>query len=71
MLYLLGTDEAGYGPNLGPLVVAATLWKVSGVGFQPALPDLYELLADGICSDPNVPLALPSLSVLVPLPRFR
>jgi hypothetical protein len=53
MLYLLGTDEAGYGPNLGPLVVAATLWKVSGLGFQPALPDLYDLLADGICADPE------------------
>src|SRR5688572_2415735 len=53
MLYLLGTDEAGYGPNLGPLVVAATLWKVNGVGFQPNLPDLYELLASGVTSDPT------------------
>lgn len=25
---LLGCDEAGYGPNLGPLVVAGTLWHV-------------------------------------------
>jgi len=25
---LIGTDEAGYGPNLGPLVVAGTLWEV-------------------------------------------
>jgi len=53
MLYLLGTDEAGYGPNLGPLVVAATLWRVSGVGFQPALPDLYERLGNGITADPS------------------
>jgi hypothetical protein len=52
MLYLIGTDEAGYGPNLGPLVVAATLWRVSGVGFQPALPDLYERLSTGVTSDP-------------------
>ncbi len=28
MGYVLGTDEAGYGPNLGPLVVTATLWEV-------------------------------------------
>ena len=28
MTLLLGTDEAGYGPNLGPLVVAASAWRV-------------------------------------------
>jgi len=28
MPYLIGTDEAGYGPNLGPLVIAATVWQV-------------------------------------------
>ena len=28
MTLVIGTDEAGYGPNLGPLVVAATAWKV-------------------------------------------
>ncbi len=25
---LIGTDEAGYGPNLGPLVVTATAWEL-------------------------------------------
>jgi hypothetical protein len=28
MTLVIGTDEAGYGPNLGPLVVAATAWRV-------------------------------------------
>jgi hypothetical protein len=28
MAYLIGTDEAGYGPNLGPLVISATVWEV-------------------------------------------
>ncbi|MFM9197183.1 MAG: hypothetical protein ACKOWG_15845, partial [Planctomycetia bacterium] len=28
MTLLIGTDEAGYGPNLGPLVVAATAWRI-------------------------------------------
>jgi hypothetical protein len=35
---LIGMDEAGYGPHLGPLVVAATAWEVpddsSGLGVQ-------------------------------------
>lgn len=29
MTLLIGTDEAGYGPNLGPLAVAATAWQVA------------------------------------------
>ena len=28
MLYVIGTDEAGYGPHLGPLVISATLWQL-------------------------------------------
>jgi ribonuclease HII len=28
MGFLIGMDEAGYGPNLGPLVVAVTVWEV-------------------------------------------
>lgn len=28
MTLVIGADEAGYGPNLGPLVVAATAWQV-------------------------------------------
>jgi len=27
MSHLIGTDEAGYGPNLGPLTITGTLWK--------------------------------------------
>ncbi|MDY0167951.1 MAG: hypothetical protein RBS80_15490 [Thermoguttaceae bacterium] len=45
MAFILGTDEAGFGPNLGPLVVTGTLWEVpDGVGED----DLYERLADAI-----------------------
>ena len=28
MAFLIGTDEAGYGPNYGPLCVSATVWEV-------------------------------------------
>ena len=40
-MLLIGTDEAGYGPNLGPLVVAATAWQVPD---SASAPDLYSLL---------------------------
>lgn len=31
MAYLIGTDEAGYGPNLGPLVITASVWRVDSI----------------------------------------
>lgn len=42
MAYLIGTDEAGYGPNLGPLVISATLWHTPE-GLRE--DDLYTALA--------------------------
>src|SRR5688572_11296377 len=30
MAIIIGVDEAGYGPNLGPLVITATVWEVPG-----------------------------------------
>ncbi len=40
MAFHIGTDEAGYGPNLGPLTVSGTLWEVD----DPDC-DLYERLS--------------------------
>jgi len=40
---LIGVDEAGYGPNLGPLVVAATAWSVPG---DPRSIDLWQVFGD-------------------------
>lgn len=45
MTLVVGTDEAGYGPNLGPLVVAASLWRVAG-----PLPVVEATLADSIAA---------------------
>ncbi|MCE9547924.1 MAG: hypothetical protein K8T25_20830 [Planctomycetia bacterium] len=44
MPYLVGMDEAGYGPNLGPLVVSASVWWISDGDDR----DPYELLADAV-----------------------
>ncbi len=34
MPHIIATDEAGYGPNLGPLVIGATRWQSSGENFD-------------------------------------
>lgn len=46
MPLVIGTDEAGYAPNLGPLVVCATAWQVPRTDF-----DFYTELADQVRSD--------------------
>lgn len=40
---LIGMDEAGLGPNLGPLVVTVTVWEVPG---SPREFDLWAAMAD-------------------------
>jgi hypothetical protein len=42
MALLIGMDEAGYGPNLGPLVIGATAWEVPG---DPRRTDLWKLFS--------------------------
>ena len=50
MAILIGTDEAGYGPNLGPLVIGATAWEVPG-DFNEC--DLYHSLASVVSPQPD------------------
>ena len=40
---LIGMDEAGYGPNFGPLVVTVTVWEVPG---SPREFDLWAAMAE-------------------------
>ncbi len=60
MGFLIGTDEAGYGPNLGPLVVTATVWHVADPDPEPV--DLYQRLAPLVerqanCRDDQIAVA--------------
>lgn len=45
-MILIATDEAGYGPKLGPLVVAATTWRLPGTPRTAAeLSEAFETLS--------------------------
>jgi hypothetical protein len=60
MPYLIGTDEAGYAPNLGPLVVSASLWHVD----RPSDgADLYRRLRGVICRTPSRTSAMRRLAI--------
>lgn len=48
---VVGVDEAGYGPTLGPLVVAATLWDVPRADEGPAVFDFYETFAGVVSAE--------------------
>ncbi len=47
---LIGMDEAGYGPNLGPLVVTVTVWEVPG---SPREFDLWAAMAEVATQSPS------------------
>lgn len=46
MPLVIGIDEAGYGPLLGPLLVASSVWRMERAKWQH---DLWELLSDCVC----------------------
>ena len=45
----LGLDEAGYGPNLGPLVISVTRWSLPS---PAAAFDFYAVLAGAVSAEP-------------------
>lgn len=46
----IGVDEAGLGPNLGPLVVAAVAWETPG---DPCEFDFWSCFDPVVCGDPK------------------
>lgn len=50
MAVVIGMDEAGYGPNLGPLVVTATVWEVPGT---PRDVDFWNVFARSVTNAPG------------------
>ena len=51
-LLLAGIDEAGYGPTLGPLCVAVSVFRVEEHE-GGKVPDLWKVLERGICREPG------------------
>lgn len=45
MTFFIGTDEAGYGPNLGPLLISATAWRFPE---STSAPQCWELLSGAV-----------------------
>lgn len=56
---VIGIDEAGLGPNLGPFVVTATVWQLPEGGQPDDLPELLSeaVTADHKCDDGRLILA--------------
>lgn len=52
-LVIVGIDEAGYGPLLGPLVVARSVFRVRDWQPSQPAPDLWKLLNSAACRKPS------------------
>jgi hypothetical protein len=65
MPFLIGVDEAGYGPNLGPLVVAASVWEVpAGTSASVLYSRLENIVTAGLASDGDRRLPLADSKIL-------
>jgi hypothetical protein len=49
MAWIIGIDEAGYGPNLGPFVMSSVAWRVPDALACDGVPDLWKALPKVVC----------------------
>ncbi len=54
---VVGMDEAGYGPNLGPLVISATVWEVPGSPHQFDFWSAFSEVVDQVPCDGKLHVA--------------
>ena len=76
MGYVIGTDEAGYGPNLGPLVISATVWEApDGVDGEGLFRLLEGLVGSSLCrrngGNGDLPVFADSKMLYKPCPHPR
>ncbi|QEG39454.1 ribonuclease H family protein [Roseimaritima ulvae] len=64
-MLLIATDEAGYGPKLGPLVVTATIWRLPEIDATQAFESFDPLPAFAALSTPVQAAELPRLKLSV------
>ncbi|HBV64238.1 MAG TPA: hypothetical protein DEF45_14590 [Rhodopirellula sp.] len=54
-MLLIATDEAGYGPKLGPLIITGTAWEVQGHPDRESLDRLFQPLREPhLCGEISV-----------------
>jgi ribonuclease HII len=54
-MLLIATDEAGYGPKLGPLIITGTAWEVQGHPDRESLEELFSPLREpNLCGENSV-----------------
>lgn len=55
-LIVVGIDEAGYGPRLGPMCSGMTIWRIDSWKSAASSPDLWNVIGPSACRKPALGL---------------